>query len=146
MTMPLLSIVAPVYRSDAIVPEFVRRACEGAARVTDDFELLLIDDGSPDDSWSMIVQACEQDPRVKGLQLSRNFGHHPSITAGLAHAGGRYVVVMDSDLQDDPEYIRDLYRKALDGFDIVFARKHTRRFGLVRNLATRLYYAIIRWL
>jgi dolichol-phosphate mannosyltransferase len=94
----------------------------------------------------MIVRACEQDSRVKGLQLSRNFGHHPAITAGLAHARGRYVVVMDSDLQDDPQYIQDLYRRAHDGFDIVFARKRTRRFGPLRNLATRVYYATVRWL
>src|SRR5712691_2812126 len=143
---PLLSIVAPVFRSDTIVPEFVRRACAGAAKVTGDFELLLVEDGSPDNSWSAIVHECDQDPRVKGLQLSRNFGQHPAITAGLAHARGEYIVVMDSDLQDDPDYIPDLYRKALEGFDIVFARKRIRRFGAVRNLSTRLYYAIFRWL
>jgi dolichol-phosphate mannosyltransferase len=143
---PLLSIVAPVFRSDTIVPEFVRRACAGAAKVTDDFELLLVEDGSPDNSWSAIVHECDRDPRVKGLQLSRNFGQHPAITAGLAHARGEYIVVMDSDLQDDPVYIPELYRKALEGFDIVFARKRIRRFGLLRNLTTRLYYAIFRWL
>jgi glycosyltransferase involved in cell wall biosynthesis len=145
-TSPLLSIVAPVYRSDAIVPEFVRRTCEGASKVTDDFELLLIEDGSPDNSWSAIVSECDRDPRVKGVQLSRNFGQQPAITAGLAHARGRYVVVMDSDLQDDPVYIPDLYRKSLEGFDIVFARKRIRRFGVLRNLSTRFYYAMFRWL
>ena len=143
---PLLSIVAPVYLSDSIVPEFVRRTCEGASKVTDDFELLLVEDGSPDNSWSAIVSECDRDPRVKGVQLSRNFGQQPAITAGLAHARGRYVVVMDSDLQDDPVYIPDLYRKSLEGFDIVFARKRIRRFGLLRNLSTRLYYAMFRWL
>ena len=132
---PLLSIVAPVLRSDAIVPEFVRRTCEGASKVTDDFELLLVEDGSPDDSWSAIVNECDRDPRVKGVQLSRNFGQQPAITAGLAHARGRHVVVMDSDLQDDPDYIPALYRKALEGFDIVFARKMLRRFGFWRNLS-----------
>jgi len=143
---PLLSIVAPVYRSDTIVPEFVRRTCDGAAQITPEFELLLVDDGSPDNSWDAIVRECDRDPRVKGLQLSRNFGQQPAITAGLAHARGRYVVVMDSDLQDDPAYIPDLYRKSLEGFDIVFARKRIRRFGVMRNLTTRLYYSIFRWL
>jgi polyisoprenyl-phosphate glycosyltransferase len=143
---PLLSIVAPVFRSDAIVPEFVRRTCEGASKVTDDFELVLVEDGSPDGSWDAIVEACERDPRVKGVQLSRNFGQQPAITAGLTYATGRYIVVMDSDLQDDPVYIADLYHKAIEGFDIVFARKRVRRFGIVRNLTTRLYYALFRWL
>ena len=143
---PLLSIVAPVYLSDAIVPEFVRRTCDGAARVTADFELLLVEDGSPDNSWSAIVAECDRDPRVKGVQLSRNFGQQPAITAGLAHARGRYVVVMDSDLQDDPDYIPDLYRKSLEGFDIVFARKRIRKFGVLRNLSTRFFYTMFRWL
>jgi glycosyltransferase involved in cell wall biosynthesis len=145
-TTPLLSVVAPVYRSDSIVPEFVRCTCAAAAKVTDNFELLLVEDGSPDNSWAAIVRECDRDPRVKGLQLSRNFGQHPAITAGLAHALGQYVVVMDSDMQDDPDDIPELYRKALEGFDIVFARKRIRRFGLLRNLTTRLYYAIFRWL
>ena len=143
---PLLSVVAPVYRSDSIVPEFVRCTCAAAAKVTDNFELLLVEDGSPDNSWAAIVRECDRDPRVKGLQLSRNFGQHPAITAGLAHALGEYVVVMDSDMQDDPDDIPALYQKALEGFDIVFARKRIRRFGLLRNLTTRLYYAIFRWL
>ena len=143
---PILSIVTPVYRSDAIVPEFVRRAIAGALQVTDDFELLLVEDGSPDASWDHIVEACAGDPRVKGVQLSRNFGQQPAITAGLSYARGRHVVVMDSDLQDDPLYIADLYRKALEGYDIVFARKRVRRYNLVRNLATRFYYAMFRWL
>jgi len=143
---PLLSIVAPVFRSDAIVPEFVRRACEGASKVTENFELLLIEDGSPDGSWDEILGACARDPRVKGVQLSRNFGQQPAITAGLTYARGQYVVVMDSDLQDDPAYVADLYRKALEGFDIVFARKRIRRFSILRNLTTRLYYAMFRWL
>ena len=143
---PQLSVVAPVYKSEAIVPEFVHRVCAAASKTTRDFELLLIEDGGPDDSWAAIVHECQQDPRVKGIQLSRNFGQQSAITAGLAHARGRYVVVMDSDLQDDPDYIPDLYRKALEGFDIVFARKRIRRFGLWRNLSTRLYYALFRWL
>ena len=143
---PLLSIVAPVFRSDTIVPEFVRQTTCAAAAVTPDFELLLVEDGSPDNSWPAIVRECERDPRVKGLQLSRNFGQQPAITAGLAHARGRFVVVMDSDLQDDPAYIAALYEKALEGFDVVFARKRIRRFGPIRNAATRLYYAIFSWL
>src|SRR5437773_390003 len=71
---PQLSVVAPVYKSEAIVPEFVHRVCAAASKTTRDFELLLIEDGGPDDSWAAIVHECQQDPRVKGIQLSRNFG------------------------------------------------------------------------
>jgi glycosyltransferase involved in cell wall biosynthesis len=143
---PVLSIVAPVYRSEAIVPEFVQLVREAASRITDNFELLLIEDGSPDGSWAAIVLECERDSRVKGIQLSRNFGQQPGITAGLANARGRQVIVMDADLQDDPVYIPELYKKSLEGFDIVFARKRVRRFGVLRNLAARFYYLIFRWL
>src|SRR2546423_1409604 len=100
-TGPLLSVVAPVYRSRSLVAEFVRRVCAAVSEVTEDFEVLLVEDGSPDDSWSAIVEECDKDRQIKGLQLSRNFGQQSGITAGLAHARGRYVVVMDSDLQDD---------------------------------------------
>jgi dolichol-phosphate mannosyltransferase len=143
---PVLSIVAPVYRSEAIVADYVGLVRQAASEVTDDFELLLIEDGSPDGSWAAIIRECDRDPRIKGLQLSRNFGQQPGITAGLAHARGRHVIVMDSDLQDDPGYIPELYRKALEGFDIVFARKRVRRFGLWRNLTARFYYGLFRWL
>jgi dolichol-phosphate mannosyltransferase len=145
-TRPLLSVVAPVYRSRPLVAEFVRRVRAAASRVTEDFEVLLVEDGSPDDSWSAIAEECDKDRRIKGLQLSRNFGQQSGITAGLAHARGQYVVVMDSDLQDDPAYIPDLYRKCREGFDIVFARKRQRRFSLWRNITTRIYYALFRWL
>jgi len=141
---PLLSIVSPVYRSHSLVAEFVRRVCAGAARITEDFEVVLVEDGSPDDSWAAILEECAKDRRVKGLQLSRNFGQQSGITAGLTHARGQYVVVMDSDLQDDPEYIADLYWKLREGFDIVFARKRERKFSLRRNVTTRAYYAIFR--
>jgi dolichol-phosphate mannosyltransferase len=143
---PLLSIVSPVYRSRSLVSEFVRQVRVGATQLTEDFELLLVEDGSPDDSWSAILEECAKDQRVKGLQLSRNFGQQSGITAGLAHARGQYVVVMDSDLQDDPAYFADLYRTLCQGFDIVFARKRQRRFSLRRNVTTRAYYAIFRWL
>ena len=143
---PRLTIVSPVYRSDAIVPEFVRRTCEAARQVSEQFELLLVEDGSPDNSWAAIVDECTRDPRVKGVQLSRNFGQQPAITAGLSLARGEYVVVMDSDLQDDPAFIPVLYEKAREGYDIVFARKRIRQFGALRNLTTSLYYALLRWL
>lgn len=142
----MLSVVAPVYRSAATVAEFVRSVRAALSQITERYEVVLVEDGSPDESWSAIVRECDRDVRVKGVQLSRNFGQQSGITAGLAHARGAHVVVMDSDLQDDPGFIPDLYKKSLEGFDIVFARKRVRRYGLVRNLLTRSFYAMFRWL
>jgi polyisoprenyl-phosphate glycosyltransferase len=143
---PLLSIASPVYGTERLVGALVERICAAVRTITDEFEVLLVEDGSPDDSWSAIARECDRNPRVKGVRLSRNFGQHPAITAALQHAQGEFVVIMDCDLQDDPEYIPDLYRKCREGFDIVFARRRLRRFGWWKNITARLYYTIFRWL
>jgi polyisoprenyl-phosphate glycosyltransferase len=143
---PLLSIASPVYGTEGLVGALVERICAAVRTITDEFEVLLVEDGSPDDSWSAIARECDRNPRVKGVRLSRNFGQHPAITAALQHAQGEFVVIMDCDLQDDPEYIPDLYRKCREGFDIVFARRRFRRFGWWKNITARLYYTIFRWL
>jgi polyisoprenyl-phosphate glycosyltransferase len=143
---PLLSVVSPVYRAERTVPELVRRIRAALEPQFRDFEIVLVEDGSPDRSWEAIVAECARDQRVKGIRLSRNFGQHAAITGALAHACGRYVVVMDCDLQDDPADIPALYRKALAGYDVVFARKRLRRFGYWKNLTAQLYYHMFRWL
>jgi len=143
---PLLTIASPVYGTAALVGELTDRICRAARRITDDFEVLLVEDGSPDDAWAAIARECDRDPRVKGIRLSRNFGQHPAITAALQHARGDYVVILDCDLQDDPDDIPALYEKCRAGTDIVFARKRVRQFGWWKNVTARAYYAIFRWL
>jgi dolichol-phosphate mannosyltransferase len=139
MSEPLLSIVSPVYRSAPIVAPLVEGIVAAASRETADFEIILVEDCGPDDSWACIVAAAAREPRVRGLRLSRNFGQHAAITAGLAHARGRYVVVMDCDLQDDPAYIPALLAKAREGFDVVLTRKDNRQHAAHRNLGARLF-------
>jgi len=143
---PLLSVVSPVYNAAAIVPELVRRICRAVEPITHDFEIVLVEDGSPDASWEAIAIECRKDARVKGVRLSRNFGQHAAITACLAHATGMHAVVMDCDLQDDPVFISALYAKAREGFDVVFARRRERRFAFWKNLTARTFYALFRWL
>ena len=143
---PLLSIATPVYKAESLVGTLVERIRAAARTVTEDFEVLLVEDGSPDNSWAAIVRECDRDPRIRGVRLSRNFGQHPAITAALEYARGDFVVVMDCDLQDDPDYIPSLYDKCRQGFDVVFARRRVRRFGWWKNLSARIYYTIFRWL
>jgi polyisoprenyl-phosphate glycosyltransferase len=143
---PLLSIATPVYKTESLVGTLVERIRAAARTVTEDFEILLVEDGSPDNSWAAIVRECDRDPRIRGVRLSRNFGQHPAITAALEHARGDFVVIMDCDLQDDPDYIPSLYDKCRQGFDVVFARRRVRRFGWWKNLSARVYYTIFRWL
>jgi dolichol-phosphate mannosyltransferase len=146
VSRPLLSVVSPVYGAAAIVPELVRRICRAVETLTHDFEIVLVEDGSPDGSWDAIALECGKDARVKGVRLSRNFGQHAAITAALAHASGAHVVVMDCDLQDDPSFIPALYAKAREGFDVVFARRRERRFSFWKNLTAHAFYVLFRWL
>tara|TARA_R110002096_G_scaffold15071_6_gene53176 strand:- start:11166 stop:12164 length:999 start_codon:yes stop_codon:yes gene_type:complete len=141
-----LSIVSPVYGAEKIVSELVHRIVESVAKITDDFEIVLVEDGSPDDSWSVIREECNKDPRVKGVRLSRNFGQHFAITAGLEASTGEHMVVMDCDLQDSPEDIEKLYAKALEGFDIVMGAKEERNHAFHRNFFSGAFFAVFNFL
>src|SRR5207237_9489251 len=103
---------------------------------------VLVDDGSPDGSWQVLRELTTIDSRVCAIRLSRNFGQHAAITAGLAASRGRWVVVMDCDLQDLPEEIPRLYAKALEGYDVVLCRREERRQSLPRRLAASSYFRV----
>ena len=137
-----LSVVSPVYQAGEMVEELVGRVSEAAARLTDRFEIVLVDDCSHDDSWSRIQQAAKRDPRLRGARLSRNFGQHAAITAALSLARGKRVVLMDCDLQHNPAEIPRLWAKANEGFDIVLAYHAERKHAWHRNCGAKVF----RWL
>jgi len=137
---PLLSIVSPVYRAENIVTLLVEQIKEEVSKITENFEVVLVEDGSPDRSWDAILQETKKDTRVKGIKLSRNFGQHYAITAGLDFANGEWVVVMDCDLQDSPCEIIKLYSKALEGNKIVLAQREIRKDSLFKRLSSKLFY------
>lgn len=141
-----LSIVSPVYRAEKMVHMLVERIVKSVTTITEDFEIILVNDSSPDASWSVIEHECAQDKRVKGINLSRNFGQHYAITAGLHYAQGEWVVVMDCDLQDRPEEIPALYQKAQDGYDIVYARRVDRQDRWIKRVPSLLFNAVLDWL
>lgn len=144
--LPHISIVSPVYRGEKMVAELVRRNVKSVTTITDDYEIILVNDASPDNSWEEIVKQCENNPKVKGINLSRNFGQHYAITAGLHYAKGDWVVVMDCDLQDKPEEIPNLYKKAQEGFDIVYARRVVRKDKFFKRLSSMLFHWVYNWL
>jgi dolichol-phosphate mannosyltransferase len=123
-----------------------RRLVETLSPITDSFEIILVCDNSPDQSWSTIRELSAVDDRVKGLLLSRNFGQHYAITAGLDHARGEWVVVMDCDLQDRPEEIPRLYAKAQEGYDIVFGARAERNDSALKKLGSRMFYGVLNFL
>lgn len=142
----LLSVVSPVYRAENIVEELVRQLHAQLQLISSDYEIILVNDASPDASWQKIVKVCADDIRVKGINLSRNFGQHYAITAGLSYAKGDWVVVMDCDLQDRPDEIPNLYWKALEGFDSVFAQREDRSDVLAKLWLSKLFYKIFSYL
>jgi dolichol-phosphate mannosyltransferase len=131
----VLSVVSPVYQAAGSVAELVRRITTAARQITDSFEIVLVDDRSSDDSWAKIVAAAKADSHVRGARLSRNFGQHAAITAGLELARGGHVVVMDCDLQHDPAEMPRLWEKAQEGCDVVLARTDERKHASHRNFA-----------
>ena len=143
---PLFSIISPIYRGEKMVSELVRRNVEVLSTITDEYEIILVNDASPDNSWQAIEQECAKNPRVKGLHLSRNFGQHYAITAGLTYAKGEWVVVMDCDLQDRPEEIPNLYAKAQEGYDSVLAQRIQRSHGWFKKAASKWFYKVFSYL
>ncbi len=141
-----LSVVIPVYMGEPFLEELYTRIRQSAERLTPNWELILVNDASPDGSWRNIVKLAERDTRVIGLNLSRNFGQHYAITAGLSAVSGDWVVVMDCDLQDMPEEIPVLYAKAQEGFDSVFARRVERQDNWVKKGCSRLFYQVFSFL
>lgn len=142
----LLSVVSPVYRADMLVAELVQRLVQVLEPLTPDFEIILVDDRSPDDSWSRIEAEMARDPRVRGLRLSRNFGQHQAITAGLDHCRGEWVVVLDCDLQDRPEEIPALLARARQGYDLVLAQRTNRQDSWGKKMLSRAFYRVLTYL
>ena len=144
--MATISVVIPVYRAEDCLEELYRRLAAALEAVSGSFEIVLVEDCGGDRSWEIIQALARRDPRVKGLQFSRNFGQHYGITAGLDHCDGDWVVVMDCDLQDRPEEIPRLYAKAQEGFDVVLARRGKRNDPRSKIVASALFYRLFAWL
>ena len=142
----LMTVISPVYNAEKIVNELIRRIQESLSDITVDYEIILVEDGSKDGSWDKIVEQHKMDCRVKGIKLSRNFGQHHAITAGLDKSKGDWVVVMDCDLQDQPEEIPRLYAEALKGYDIVFAKRENRNDSFFKIIYSRIFYRLFTWL
>jgi dolichol-phosphate mannosyltransferase len=144
--MTFISVVAPILNEETLISEFIKRVTVQLNKINSDYEIILIDDGSTDNSWSKIQIAAKEDKKVVGIKLSKNFGHHYAITAGLHNSKGEWVVVMDSDLQDRPEVIPELLDKAQEGFDVVFVSRQQRPESFAYKLGQRLFYASLRFL
>ena len=141
-----ISVVIPLLNEEESITELQTWIEKVLSAHNFSYEIIFIDDGSTDNSWSQIQIAAKDNQKIVGIKLSKNFGHHYAITAGLHNSKGEWVVVMDSDLQDRPEVIPELLDKAQEGFDVVFVSRQQRPESFVYKLGQRLFYASLRFL
>ena len=142
----MISIVSPVYRDEKILPILVSEINLVMERIGEDYEIILVDDRSPDNSWEVMKVLSSQNPKIKSIRLSRNFGQHSAIFAGLTKTKGDWVVVMDCDMQDQPKEIAKLYKKALEGYDIVLGQRENRKDKFLKKLTSKLFYKVFNYL
>ncbi|MEM6724930.1 MAG: glycosyltransferase [Bacteroidota bacterium] len=143
---PHISIVSPVYRAEKIVDKLVSEIIRSIEPITTNYEIILVEDGSPDNSWGAIERNCQQNPKIVGIRLSRNFGQHYAITAGLDASRGEWIIVMDCDLQDRPDQFHKLYEATKTGAEIVLARRVSRQDGFFKRLSSNLFYRVFNYL
>lgn len=140
-----LSIVTTLYKSAPYVEEFHRRISAEAAKVTDDYEIVMVDDGSPDDSLDIAVKIAVRDPRVRVVELSRNFGHHRAMMTGLRLAKGAFVFLIDVDLEEEPEWLSRFWTTlAASGDDVVFGYQPRRKGRLLERVGGAVHWWLIR--
>jgi len=142
--MAKLAVVIPVYQAEATLGPLVDELLSVLSRITPDFDVVFVDDGSTDASWPAIEQAAAKEPRIRGVRLIRNFGEHVAITAGIDRVDADHTVVMACDLQDDPGGIPEMIAASdVERADLVLVRRLKRRDGFVKRLLARLFYAFI---
>ena len=124
--IPHISVIIPVYGCKIYLHQLYQRLVNALGSITENFEIIMVDDSSPDGAWKIIQELAAKDDRVRGIYFSRNFGQHIAISAGIDYVRGDWVVVMDADLQDVPEEIVNLYNKAQEGYEVVLARSVNR--------------------
>ncbi len=142
----LISIVIPLYKCAPFIKELCKRLQLELEKISSNYEIILINDSSPFNDWENVIEASKNDSRIKGINLSRNFGQHYAITAGLDIAKGEWVVVMDGDLQDQPEEIAKLFKKAIEGFDIVLAKRTIRQDNYFKRKGSHYFYKALAYL
>jgi len=141
----MISLVIPIYNEEVLVEKLFQRTTYALTRITEDFEIICVDDGSQDGSLQKLLTCHHIDPRFKVLVLSRNFGHQAAYTAGLTYATGDYVAMMDGDMQDPPELIAKMYHKLTEeNYDVIHGKRIGRQEQLGKRLLIRLFHYVFK--
>ena len=135
-----ISVVVPVYKSKDILPFFIESLSNTMIQISQNYEVIFVDDGCPEDSWNVLQNLSKESIKIKTVKLSRNFGQNNAINAGLSFATGELIVVMDCDLQDKPSEILNFYKKILEGYELVVGKVKDRKIGFFRKLESKIFY------
>src|SRR5581483_10539004 len=138
-----ISIIVPCYNEEEVLPQLFQRLGAAADTWGVDYEIICVDDGSRDRTWELLSERSEADPRWRCLSFARNFGHQMAVSAGLYHASGEAVIIIDADLQDPPEQITRLINKWREGFEVVFAVRRKRKDPFVKRMLAWGFYRLI---
>lgn len=142
---PDISVIIPIYNEEKNIPVLYERLRDSVLKVSENYELLFVNDGSKDASIFELIKLTEHDPNVRYLNFSRNFGHQIAVTAGLNHCTGEAIVIIDGDLQDPPELIVELYAKFKEGYNVVYARRLKRKGeSFFKKITAKLFYRILK--
>jgi dolichol-phosphate mannosyltransferase len=142
-----ISVIIPVYMGKRTLIELYLRLRKSLSQITSNYEIILVNDASPDNVWDDILKLGKTDKKVKGINLSRNFGQHYAITAGISQSTGEWIVIMDCDLQDQPEEIVRLYNYAVsDKYDIVFGKRSQRMDSYFKTIFSKYFYKVLGYL
>ena len=136
----MISVVVPIHNEEPVIPQLLERTLAAARAWNEDFELVLVDDGSRDRSLDLLMEAARREPRIRIVKLSRNFGHQAAISAGIQQAGGAAVIVMDGDLQDPPEELHKFIAKWREGYEVVYGIRQQRKESLPMRVAYAVFY------
>jgi len=143
-----ISVVTTLYHSLEYLPEFYKRISESLKQLTHDYELVFVDDGSPDGSGRFVLELQRDDPKIVLIQLSRNFGHHQAIITGLQHANGEYVFLIDCDLEEDPELLNSFWNELIqhDEIDVVYGMQSKRKGSFFERISGRIFYRTLTFI
>ena len=145
MTKPKkISVVVPCYNEETVLPQLFERLGAVAATWGLDYEIICVDDGSRDRTWELLTAQNQRDPHWCCLSFARNFGHQAAVFAGLCHAAGDYVAILDADLQDPPEFLTDCLAKLNEGYDVVYAVRRARKENLLKRACYTGFYRLLK--
>lgn len=145
--LPVLSVVAPCLNEAAVLPEFHRRVTAACRRITDRYEIIVVNDGSSDASWPVLMSLSATDPRLIAVNLSRNHGHQLALSAGLSYCSGERILIIDADLQDPPELLGEMLEICEAGADVVYGQRRSRaRETIFKKITAFLFYRLLNWL